>query len=446
MRIEHRGKLIDECALNGETRKDGVYPAHPNGIRVSRNRWIIVYATRGFRRKDDDRSIIYQLRRDAPDGPVIKEGRIAQSINDWDPFGDGGKYVRQYGSPVAFGVPRGTLIEGHPVPHANVFAVKWRVLALAFAPGTDRVVFDRDLHHRTQGVCWCQFRLNDREDDIEYILPPTPFRQKGYESGPDFCELPQCQWMNQTFIQPVPYNADCSQWVDCNHVDGFRVAAIKHIFNPNLGRYEWTQCGPYLFDRPTGETSVLRYGDDWVIAARLWDDDNLGVAWLRTRDPFSSSGQPLYQRTPSTNVPRTVYLCPDGVVRVFTGDASLSPYGDSRNPLYAWDVDPERDFAVSSRRIVYDCVAAGLDTDTSVRVDMCKLVPAAGARQLLVHRIGPRTDHRLTEQGKADGGIYHAWLTYERPDPEVARAQTPWTFPGDNRNAALRAASLGEDP
>lgn len=60
--IEHKGMLIYECGIPGETRKEDVFPAHPNGIPVSKNRWLLVYATRSYRGNDDDNSIIYQLR------------------------------------------------------------------------------------------------------------------------------------------------------------------------------------------------------------------------------------------------------------------------------------------------------------------------------------------------------------------------------------------------
>src|SRR5207244_9424284 len=69
-KIEPCGVLVRDCTLPGETRADNVTPAHPNGIQVSKNRWLMMYATRGFRGVDDDLSIIYQLRADSFEGPV----------------------------------------------------------------------------------------------------------------------------------------------------------------------------------------------------------------------------------------------------------------------------------------------------------------------------------------------------------------------------------------
>ena len=70
--------------------------------------------------------IIYQLRADCPDGPLMREGRLCRSIDDWDPDGDGSRSVLQYGHPGVFGVPKGALFKGQPVGHANIFMARWR--------------------------------------------------------------------------------------------------------------------------------------------------------------------------------------------------------------------------------------------------------------------------------------------------------------------------------
>src|SRR5690349_13559308 len=99
-RLENKGVLVRDCTIPGETRADDVTPAHPNGIQVSRDKWLIVYATRGFRGVDDDRSIVYQLRQGAFDGKVIREGLLARSgVRETTHF-------LQHGHPVAFGVPK----------------------------------------------------------------------------------------------------------------------------------------------------------------------------------------------------------------------------------------------------------------------------------------------------------------------------------------------------
>ncbi len=411
-RLEHQGIFIRECSLPNETRQDDVFPAHPNGMQVSRDRWLLYYATRSVRGGDDDRSIVYQLRRNAPDGPVIKEGLLARCVDDWDPFNTGARYVKQHGSPVGFGVPRGALIHGKPVPHSNLFVIKWRIVGLILDQQTGRIQHDKELWRRTQGVEWAQLRLTPDENDIEIVQPVQLMRQKNYESGERFCRA-DVAWMNQTFVQALPFNSDASEWIDCNHFDQGRIAPLKHTFNAELNRYEWSETGDFLFDRPLSEASVVRWGDDWLIAARL-DRGAGGVAWLRTDNPFSNKARPVTIGQPKTGVPRTVYLCADGVIRLFSGEGISSPYKDYRNPLFCWDVDPDASFSMSNRRVVFDAVKAGFSTDAKLMVGMCKLLPPFGNRQLLVHRVAPRVyKPSLTKEGLADCGIYHAWLSYD---------------------------------
>src|SRR2546427_6676504 len=49
-----------------------------NCIQVRRDRWLVVYSTHGYRGVDDERSIIYQLRADAPDGKVRSEEHTSE--------------------------------------------------------------------------------------------------------------------------------------------------------------------------------------------------------------------------------------------------------------------------------------------------------------------------------------------------------------------------------
>ena len=74
---------------------------------------------------DAIRSIIYQIRGHAPDGPVLKEGVVARASSGWDPFHEGVSLRKIHGMPMAFGVPKGAMRNGKPLPNQNVFAVKW---------------------------------------------------------------------------------------------------------------------------------------------------------------------------------------------------------------------------------------------------------------------------------------------------------------------------------
>ena len=121
---------------------------------------------------------------------------------------------------------------------------------------------------------WAQFRLNDREDDIEIVQPAAELRQEGYDQGPRFCTA-DVRWMNQTFTQAVPYAqggaADGSQWVDVNHFDGGRVAALRYRFDPGAGVYRWTDTGPLVAGPGPwrhSEASIARAGSAWIIATR----------------------------------------------------------------------------------------------------------------------------------------------------------------------------------
>jgi len=427
-KIDHKGVLVGECSLLGERRSDDVVPAHPNGIPVSRDRWLVVYATRGFRGVDDDRSIIYQIRRGAPDGEVIREGLLSRSVDDWDPFGEGARYFKQHGHPVAFGVPKGARIAGRPVPHANLFVAKWRVIGLNIQGGLvsgDGVHLNRV--ERTQGVEWVQFRLNDREDDIEIVQPVRPLRQKGYESGEAFCSAADAGHMNQSFVQAVPFNRDATEWADCNHFRNGGVAALKYRYNAALGLYEWVETGPFLRDAhwSLSEASLARYRDSWVIAARTGHPAGR-IAWARTDDPFASVLEPVYPEDLSTNAPLTAYACPDGVLRLFTGNPKISPYCNGRDPLYCWDINPDARFRAENCLVVFDSVASGLLRAESVpRVDMCKLLPHGGGRtQTLAFRVRVKKINQpyaglpaITAEEKARCAIHHATITYAEEWP-----------------------------
>ena len=398
--IEHRGVLVGECSLEGERTSDQAVPAHPNCIQLSRNRWLVMYSTRKFRGIDDERSIVYQIRADEPDGPVLKEDFFAQSIDDWDPSGAGQEsWVKQHGHPVAFGVPKGALINGKPAVNANLFAVKWRIVGRQFDPttnvleGTDP---DPTLVGRTQGIQWTQIRLNEAEDDIEVVQPVKQLRQKGYEQGEVVCSAEDFQFMFQNYTCAIPYTDDCLQWVDCCSFDGFRMAAVKYVFNSESGVYEWMETGPMLFDgsKTFSDASLARYQDYWVAAARTdhvinHEKFGQGLGWVRLEDPFKAPEEIIYPDEPPAQVPIHVSWCPDGVLRVFSGDVKASPYGTQRNPLYGWDIDSDDGFRASNRRVMFDSVKAGLPIREKAvpMIDMFKLVPNVGRTQFFMHRV-----------------------------------------------------------
>jgi len=452
--IEPMGQLVWDCTLPGETKADQVWPAHANGIQVSKDRWLLVYATRGFRFMDDDRSIVYQLRESRPDGRVVKEGFLSRSFDGWDPAGDGKKYFKQHGHPVAFGVPKGAVIKGRPAPNANVFVAKWRVVGIHDrGPVDDSELPEEDkqrwkgiewVSHKINfrygwgtsagaGVEWVQFRLNDREDDIDILQPAMRLRQKGHQTGPAFCspsDGQQVKSMNQSFVQASPFNDDASEWADVNHFDGGRIAPLKYAFNPGMGLYEWIETGPMAGTAAKGlfEASLVRLGDGWVIAGRPRFDGRRrpGAGWMRTDDLFGRIPPPVFTATPNADTPITVFLAADGVMRLFANDLTRPrPGRGGRDPLWCWDVDPDG-FAITDPRVVFDTFDARLPIrpECDPGVDMCKLLPhAGGSFQYLVHRVRTRAltipylEAVVTPEEVQALGIYYAKVHYPEEHP-----------------------------
>ncbi len=416
--IEPATRLVTECTLPGETRADDVTPAHPNGLQVSRDRWLLLYGTRGFRGVDDDRSSVYQLRNEAPDGPVIKEGFLSRTTDDWDPYGEGKKLSRQHGHAVAFGVPKGVR-----APNANVFVAKWYVNAR---------VLDREknlLQHSTvpfqlggpkHFVEWAQFRLNDREDDIEILRAPAWLRQKGFESGDRFTSAEPVTSMNQTFTPAVPFNRDATEWADAMAFDGGRVAATRYAWNAKTGLYEWAETGPFLAGG-VFEGSLASHAGKWAISARL--EKGAGVAWALVTDPFKEMPAPTIVKEPATSAPLTAWGCPDGILRLVTGDQGR------RDPLFMWDVDPAAGFRATNARVIFDSVKAGLKirAASQPKVDMGKLLPPTGKTQFAMFRVSVRGFNHpypgrpgipvVDADEKAACGIYAARITYAESAP-----------------------------
>ena len=434
-RIEHPGKLIYECSLPGEQRKDDVFPAHPNGIQLSKNRFLIVYVTRGYRGADDDLSIVAQLRSNGYDGPVISERFITRTRNDWEPFGDGVPYVLQNGHAAAFGVPKGALIKGRAAPQAGLFVIKWHYLARYLDPETGILISNRerpDIADATIRTAWVQMRLNDADDDLEIVAEPRQMREKGYETGAAFCSAP-ISHTNNTFTQAVPFNDECSEWIDFHHMHG-KIAAHKYRYDADTRTYQWVQTGT-LFGDGLSEASVARFGDDWVIAARpRVDPDSMGspAGWIRTDDPFAGTAPIVRPSQPLIKAPLTAYMFPDGQLRLLTGDQTVSPYNFPRNPLYMWDIDPDRGFVASNRTVVFDTFEQGIPIppDSLPRCDFGHVLPhSGGSQQVVAHRLlgsflndARARGKAISPEDKAPAGVYYDVIHF------TEHYDCPWDF------------------
>ena len=441
-KIESKGYYIEECRLEGETKADQRVPAQHNTIQVSRDRWFVVYETRGFRGVDDNCSVVYQLRKDRPDGEVLAEGYLEKSIDDWDPLGDGGKFVRQGNHSIAFGVPKGALVNGRRVPHEGVFAVAWGNHARVLDPETNYLWQNQEMptpegSHR---CVWVQIRLNEKEDDIEIVQPLKSLRQKGYETGEALCSHEELRHMNHSFVAPVAYNEDRSEWVHAQHWGGVCVP-VKYRWNQETGIYDWVESGPQLKGPPNrsiGEGSIVSYNGDWLFAARLGGKD-YGIAWFRTNDLFNWKPELILSEEVGSHCPRTVYRFPDGVVRVFTTDQRNSPYQHifrRRIPLNVLDIDPDDNFSVTRSNIVFDSIKEGLPIPEKHAPSMhfCRLLPHPGGRSgyatyfVRTRAILPREYSigyfkGITTQEEIDAcGVYYSEITYDR------EYSPTWTF------------------
>lgn len=446
--MNYKGVYIGDTSIPGEQKRDEVAPSHPFCLRMSRDRWMIIFATRGFTGNDDDRSILYQIRASAPDGRVIREGRFRQAAvasdqpetykcscthcmaytnGSWDRLGAGESVYTMYGTPVAFGVPKGAVSAGRPLPNQNVFVATWYThdkLEQEFR-GSKRRIICFEMASATLRMEWVQFRLNEAEDDIELLTPISYLRQKGYETGEAFSSLgPEARTMNH-WVTPVRLDPRGTEWVECAAIGG-RLAIIAYTFNARTGLYEWNRTGaPFQFPaRRLSEASIVPLGAEWLLAARTGVQPG-STAWFRTADLFADPGEPVYA-APHNISPRTAYHCPDGVVRLFCGERAGSPYRTYRNPLYVWDVNPD-DYSISNRRVVLDTIEAGLGIEKPM-VGFAKLFPPQGRRQLLTFRVmapagSPwpyREDGRipLTEGELARMGSHYSEIIYDVDIPE----------------------------
>lgn len=441
--VEPQGMLIDDCALPGERKQDLAFPAHPSAIQLSRNRWLVICATRGLRQHDDDRSIIYQLRADAVTGPVLKEAFFQQTTDDWEPFNDGAKYVCLLRHPMGFGVPKGATINGQPAAHDNHFVALWtRSAGGRLDPATGTYKYESSLHGSTLEGVWCQFRLNDDESDIEITQAPTKLCEKGYEVGPSFCRHEQATRVITSLVPPVPFDDACREWAATMNLNG-AIAAIKFRYNNEARLYEWVETGPTITGNDEfslAEPALARADDAWIVNIRVrqlasqrgpdWAGsrhrDCGHTGWIRTADPFEDMPFPTIVTDPHRQAPMTFFRCADGVLRMFSGDFANSPYKQRRDPLYCWDVDP-KDFSVSNRQLLFDSVVAGVFPDDPAlsRSTCFASVPAhaGGDTQYVFHRVmcfrylkgiqgEPITDELLAKHG-----VYHTAMRYKESQP-----------------------------
>jgi hypothetical protein len=178
---------------------------------------------------------------------------------------------------------------------------------------------------------------------------------------------------------------------------------------------------------------VAPYQGGWVVAARTMNRRN-GLVWQRLDDPFAEPPPAwLEEYSIDRHAPFTLYLCPDGKLRVFTNDLTVSPYRLYRCPLYCWEIEPEQGFRAVNRQTVYDGLADGqpFRHATYPSFDFGLLNPHAGGREQVVFHRGLNMAHDVptnttallvTPEEKEASGMYYARLVYDRDYPGV------WSF------------------
>jgi len=395
--IRYKGVLIAESGVPGEGKAEGMTPNYAEGIQVGRDRWLLAYDTVDARGRDCWRSIFYQIRAHAPDGPIVKEGVVSQP-RAVGQTRSGARLWRAPGQPQLFGVPAGALHRRRVRPDANLFGLTWmspvnverdgllvhydstageaaRSDDLSLTAGDD-LTFHREL---------LQFRLTPSGDDIEIAAPPQPLTDADGQVA-------------RGWAAPIPRDEACSEWLEAVSASpparaegvvtsrGGTISIVRYVFDPKSGLYVCRADGPRIVmpaDMQIGEQALARMGEgDFVIAARLFNQGGRTV-WLRTEEGGRSLA--IAAEQPDTYGQRYAFRCADGVVRMVQNNQTLSPHKERRNPLYCWDVDPA-DLAYRDQRVVADAHAMGLSFHDPF-LDHTHLFPPCGGRQLISFRV-----------------------------------------------------------
>ena len=452
-------RFLEDCSLPGESQQEGAHPAHGSGLQLSKDRFLLLFSTRGWRGVDDDLSVVYQLRRDRWDGEIIKEGFISQTSMEWVPPRIDRVCARQHGHITGFGVPLGALINGRRVPHENHFVAMWRQVGRLLDPATGFLhenAHDPEVWEKSADAPWRQFRLNDPGTDLEWLSDARPLRQVGHEDDP--CAIPDrpdIANMIKGFVPAVPANDDCTAWVDINSV-GYKGGATREGYMPGTslmsalysydqasGLYQWKTAGP-VSQRGQNEGSIARWRGKFVFMGRQCgrasaEEIRTGnfrhhVTYFLTDDPVGEfpDFQPALDQ-PSWS-PRTLFEGPDGGLWKLGGCRAQSPYAEERNPAYVSVLDPENQFRVMDVQTICDAVQTNPEIP-SPWVDFPKLLPHTGGReQWVIYRVRTNRLPVLNANGEAEpaaaatpdemaaAGIYASRIRYREAQPAI------WSF------------------
>ena len=436
-RFFYKGGLMTDTTIPGEQKKDNAVPTNAICWQLSRDRFMWIYVIGTFQGADSVRAIAYQIRRDAPDGPLVNEAILSAANNRWDFLGNGELFFKQQGHGKVFGVPKGAVDRhGRVLPNNNVFCAMWYQVPRPIDRKTGRLLLAREIaginaqgshEHRTR-LAQVQFRLNDAGDNVEFLTPICVLAERGHEAGPDFCSLgTQVTGVNHWYTPLAPADEACTRWVDVRHFYPGGVAPVLMEFNPRTRLYEWVKTGrlTHLRQGAMIECFVNRVGKDWIVGARGFrnrDGSGTETIWFKTRDLFSGDGLGEPILTPSPGPPhanRSGYVCGDGVLRIFGGYTELSPFNWARNPQYCWDVDPQT-FALSNCRTVLSTDDIGMASTRGVKFRTFLSAPWQN-RQLVTITVKREIFGRPTEEEMQTSGVHYWYMTCDRTMPDTWR-------------------------
>lgn len=396
--FRYRGPFITESDLPGESKRDFAVPNYATGLRLSPNRWLIVYDTVDCRGADFWRSVMYQIRADAPDGRIVKSGFIARLEEVETPFTDRYPCWKGYGNASVFGMP--CPASGAPAaPTAGLVAISYNSRIELMANGRLVQYLPTLCPHWPKDV-----PANEWFDTLARLGSPRLMRQ--YRFNPDADELvPVTPAEACPAVQPIRLRHDLQgvcNWGNPVRLDEQGLAWLEALADPTedsllvMRRYDFdAAAGLYRIndavmshrenpDFRAGEPSLARVGpDDWMVAARCFKNDGNTLLY-RTSDPMAGLGPATPLAT--TYGQRMLYRFADGSIRLTLNHQKESPYQDRRNPLYCYRLDPAT-LQVVERSTVFDSRAAGFNL-TVPFVDHTNLFePHGPGIQLLTFRL-----------------------------------------------------------
>lgn len=370
--FNYKGPFIIESDLFGESKRDFAVPNYATGLRLSTDRWLIVYDTVDSRGADFWRSVMYQIRADAPDGRIVKSGFIAELEVLDSLVGDRYPCWKGYGNPNVFGMPcLSHGVSSSPTPG---------LVAISYNSRIELMVDGRLVQYLpTLTPHWPKDVSADEWFDVLARLG-SPRLMRQYRFNPVTDELvPVSPAKPCPIVQPVRLCHDLQgiiNWGNPVRMDEHGLSWLEVLVDPTedsllvMRRYDFdTAAGLYHMtdkvmqhqERPdfrAGEPSLAQIGpNDWMVAARCFRNSGNTLLY-RTADPMTSLGPATELAT--TFGQRMLYRFADGSIRLTLNHQKESPYQDRRNPLYCYRIDPDTLQAVE-KSTVFDSRAAGLD-------------------------------------------------------------------------------------